>query len=374
MNEQTAPAVFTLIENGELYTPEVRGKESVWLVGDKVARVGTVDAQRLAKLDVPCEVIDASGCVVTPGFIDPHEHLAGAGGEQGFGSRTPEVDLEQLVQAGITTVVGLLGTDTTTRHLTSLLAKCRQLEAEGVTTYMYTGGFRLPTPTITASVMDDIVIVDKIIGVGEIAIADTRSLEPTVQELARVVSSAMVGGTLAGKAGVTHFHVGPSKQRLALLHELLERYDIEPKTLYPTHCERSTELMDEAIALAKRGAYVDIDTIEGDTGEWLTYYRDHDGPLDRLTVSSDAHAQGTTLRLYEQFVACVHDYDLPVEEVLPHFTHNTAQALTLTKKGGLEAGQAGDVLVMDRDSLELRHVIARGRVLMRDGVVVKPAE
>ncbi len=358
---------FTLIERGEVYAPDARGAQSILLVDGRVARVGALDVKALAALDLPVETIDASGCIVAPGLIDPHEHLIGAGGEQGFGSRTAEVSLPQLVEAGITTVVGLLGTDTTTRHLTSLLAKCRQLDAQGLTAYMYTGGFRLPTPTITSSVMDDLVIIDKVIGVGEIAIADTRSLEPTLEELAKVVSSSMVGGTVGGKAGITHFHVGPSQERLSLLQALLDKFDIEPRTLYPTHNERSAELMDDAIKLARRGAFVDIDTIEGDTGKWLTYYRDHNGPLDRLTVSSDAHAQGDTLRLYEQLVSCVRDYGVLWEEALPHFTRNTAEVLKLTAKGRLAEGMDGDVLVIDKATFEPRHVLARGRPLLRDG-------
>ncbi len=359
--------MLTLIQNGEVFTPDARGVQSVLVVGGRIGFVGAVDARKYADLDVPCDVVDAAGCLVTPGLIDPHQHLIGAGGEQGFATRTSEVGFEELVRAGITTVVGLLGTDTTTRTLTALLGRCKQLDALGLTAYMYTGGFRLPTPTIMSSVMDDIVLIDKVIGVGEIAIADNRSLEPQVHELARVVSSAMVAGTLTGKAGVTHFHVGPSDQRLALLHQLLDQYDVPPESLYPTHNERSEALMDEAIALAQRGAYVDMDTIEADSVKWLRYYLDHDGPPDRLTVSSDAHAQGTTLRLYEMFTACLREARLTPDRVLPHFTRNTAQALKLAAKGRLEPGADADILVIDNRSLELRHVLARGRWLLRDG-------
>src|SRR5689334_23705184 len=180
MPPKEAIRMFTLIEHGEVYAPESRGVQPVLLAGDKIVKIGAVDGAKLAALELPCEIVDAAGCLVTPGLIDPHEHVIGAGGEEGFASRTTEVPLSQLLKNGITTAIGCLGTDTTTRHLSSLLGKVRQLEADGLTAYMYTGGFQVPPPTLTGSVMDDLVLIDKIIGVGEIAISDTRSVAPTL--------------------------------------------------------------------------------------------------------------------------------------------------------------------------------------------------
>jgi beta-aspartyl-dipeptidase (metallo-type) len=328
-----------------------------------------VDGKKLAALDLPCTVIDAAGCLVIPGLLDPHIHLAGAGGEQGFASRTPEVPLDQLLLAGITTAVGLLGTDTSTRHLTTLLGKVRQLTAQGITAYMYTGGFRVPTPTITSTIMDDLILIDCVIGIGEIAIADTRDVEPSLEELAKLVSAGFIGGNIGGKAGVTHFHVGPGKARLALLRELLDTRDLAPDHIYPTHIERSAALMNEAITLVKRGAYVDIDVVEEDLPKWLRYYYDHGGPPEQLTISSDGHAADSDLKLYRQFVACVRDNDFPLEQVLPHLTANTTRVLKLGGKGRLAPGQDADVLVLREGTFDLVHVFARGLHLVNDGQV-----
>lgn len=361
---------LTLIENGELYAPEPLGVQSILLVGDKIARIGPIAASAVKALGLEYEIIDARDCVVTPGFVDPHEHLIGAGGEQGFASRQPEVSFAELVSTGVTTVVGCLGTDTVARSLSTLLAKTRQLEANGISAYMYTGGFRVPPPTIMATIMDDLIVVDKVIGIGEIAISDYRASEPSVQDLAKLVSDGIVGGLISGKAGVTHFHTGSGKQRLKPLRQLLNDFEIPPQYVYPTHISRSRELMDEAIELTQRGAYVDIDVIDEDLAQWLQYYKDRGGPLSQLTVSSDAHTPGgSTAKLYQQFVSCLTDFAMPLEEVLPCFTRNAASVLKLSAKGALKEDNDADVLILHKDTFALRHVFAGGKHLLCDGLL-----
>lgn len=361
--------MFTLIENGEIYAPEYLGRGSLLLACGKIARVGgdgEIDREKLEATGLGCEVVDAAGCLVLPGFIDPHQHIIGAGGERGPASRMPEIAIEDILQAGMTTVVGILGTDSTTRHLTSLLAKARGLEEQGITTYIYTGNFQIPPPTFTGSVRDDMVVIDKVIGVGEIAIADFRSSKPTVAELGRVVSDAVVGGTMSGKAGVAHFHTGAGKEKLGLLHALLDQYDIPAKNLHATHITRSHELIEDAVALAKRGAYVDMDTIDPDFGPSFKYYREHGGPVGQLTVSSDAGAgtSGGVRTFYDAFAGAVLVHGLAIEEILPCFTLNAATVLKLPQKGRLKEGADGDVLVLRKDGLEVAHLFAMGRKMI----------
>src|SRR4051794_25313935 len=152
--------MFTLIENGEVYAPEPLGRRSILLAGTKIARIGEIDGAGLAAAGLEVRTVDAKGCVITPGFIDPHQHIIGAGGEEGYPSRQREVTPDEIVNAGTTTVVGCLGTDSSSRHLSTLLAKAHQLESQGITARMYTGSFQVPPPTLTGSVLDDIVLVD----------------------------------------------------------------------------------------------------------------------------------------------------------------------------------------------------------------------
>ena len=363
--------MLTLIHSGEVYTPEPIGVQSLLLAGDTILKIGAIDPQTVRALGVPCLTIDASGCVVAPGLIDPHEHLIGAGGEEGFETRLPEVALEEIVGAGITSVVGCLGTDMTSRHLSSLVAKVQQLEAQGISAYMYTGGYALPPQTLTGTVTNDLVLIASVIGVGEFAIADPRCSEPTSYELARLVSQGMAGGMLSGKAGITHFHIGPGKKRLSLLRTLIDDHEVPVESFYPTHINRSEELMDEAIDLARRGAFVDIDTVDDDLAQWLRYYREHDGPLDQLTVSSDSHTKGgSPAKLRRNLLGLIREHGWTLAEVLPLATRNPATVLKLKRKGQLQRGLDADLQILRRDSLELVHLFARGRQLLKDGQLV----
>jgi beta-aspartyl-dipeptidase (metallo-type) len=357
-----------LIEHGEVYTPQPQGRQDVLLINERIVRLGPTDRRALEALRLNLQIINAAGCVVTPGLIDPHQHLLGGSGERGFSTQTPEIFLSEIVSAGITTVVGCLGVDTSTKTMPGLLARAKALGEEGLTVFIYSGGYNVPPVTLTGSVRDDLVFIAEVIGAGEIAIADERGTQPSLQELARLVSDAYVGGLLSGKAGITHFHIGARPERLKLLRALLQHYAVKPEWLYPTHVERNESLMQEAIRLAREGAFVDVDTMEEDLPKWLRFYLDQQGPPERLTVSSDA-AISSPRTLYEQFRACVLEHGFPLELVLTLLTANTAQALRLQNKGKLAPGCDADVLVLRRDSLELVEVIAKGRRLLRAGQV-----
>ncbi len=211
-------AGFTLLQGAHLYAPEDRGICDVLIANGKIIAV----ASNIPSDIVPdCTVVDLSGQILCPGFIDQHVHLIGGGGEAGPTTRTPEVALSRLTEAGITSVVGLLGTDSISRHpesllaktralneegisswmltgayhvpsrtitgsvekdVESLLAKTRALNEEGISSWMLTGAYHVPSRTITGSVEKDVAIIDRVIGV-KCAISDHRSAAPDVYEM-----------------------------------------------------------------------------------------------------------------------------------------------------------------------------------------------
>jgi beta-aspartyl-dipeptidase (metallo-type) len=358
--------MFTLIENGDVYGPGAMGQTSVLLAGNKICRVGEVDARVLEQLQLPLEVIDAKGCVVTPGLIDPHQHLLGGSGEEGFSSQTPEISAGEIVSAGITTVVGCLGVDTTMKTMAGLLGRAKALKEEGLSAHIWSGGYNLPPTTITTSIRDDIMFIEEVIGAGEVAISDPRSTDPVSQELARLVNNAYVGGMLSRKAGVTHFHVGDSEGRLKLLHQLIDDYHTPPQCIYATHVERNKKLMRDAITLTRSGCFVDLDTAGEDLSEYICFYFDNDADPGQLTISSDA-GNTSPSNLLNQIRESRDRGCIEFPQLLSLVTKNTARVLKLEDKGELAAGKAADVLVLGAESLELKEVIAGGKRLFRDG-------
>ena len=358
--------MLTLIENGEIYSPEPQGVNSILLAFDKILQIGKIDRRAIESIGAEIEYVDATDCFITPGFIDPHEHLLGGSGEKGFATQTPELYPSEITGAGITTVVGCLGVDTTMKTMAGLLAKAKALKEEGVSAYIWSGGYDVPPSSISDSVRNDIMFIEEVIGAGEIAISDERSTDHVPHELARLVIDTHNGGMLSKKAGVTHFHVGKGEERLQSLRNILNEFPIEPEWIYPTHITRSKELMKEAIALAKKGSFVDIDTVDKDLPKWLKFYLDNGGLPEKLTVSTDASITSPH-NLLEQIRLCVIEHKFPLEQVLACVTANTAQVLQFEQKGKLEEGKDADVLILRKENLEIKDVVSGGRRLMKSG-------
>ncbi|WP_338402502.1 beta-aspartyl-peptidase [Mammaliicoccus sciuri] len=343
-----------------------------------------MDIELIKQLDPNLKIIDATGYTVMPGIIDPHIHLLGGGGEASYVTRTPEVQLSHLISNGITSVVGLIGTDGISRTLTSLYAKAQALEAEGVSTYMYTGNYHLPVTTITNSIKEDLFLIDKVIGTGEIAINDFRSSIPTIEELARIVADTTVGGMLSGKAGVTHFHIGTGKHKLKQIHDLIDHFDVKPNKLYVTHFDKGIDLLEEGISLSHKGVYVDL-TASSNTIEYVNYYRAHGGDISKLTVSSDGHGSLPKFDKHNQLVG----YDVAKcstltdqlfnllvqdsnwEEVIALFTSNVANVLTLHHKGHIEEHYDADILIINPKKKQIKDVFAKGQHMLSDYQMIR---
>lgn len=377
-------AGLTLLRDAELFDPTPRGRCDLLLGGGAVLAVGRgLEAPR----GVPTEVVELQGARVIPGLIDAHVHLAGGGGEAGPASRVPRLQLPSLSTAGVTTAVGVLGTDGTTRTMAELVATVLGLREEGLSAWCWTGSYELPLQTLTGSVRSDVVFVDPIIGVGEFAVSDHRSSQPTFDELLRLASDCHVSGLLSGKAGVLHLHLGDGPRGLALVRRALDESELPARVFHPTHVNRKTRLFAEALELAARGCVIDVTAFPVDDGEdaysapeAIARYLASGAPASRLTCSSDGGGCLPTFDADGRLVTM--DVGRPssllstlralvargvaLEAALPCMTSTVAAHLRLPKKGQLVAGADADLCVLD-GALQLRHVLARGRFLVRDG-------
>jgi beta-aspartyl-dipeptidase (metallo-type) len=367
--------VITVIKNANVFAPQALGINHLVCAGSKIIYIG----KTLPAMDLPHEEIDADGGMLTPGFIDGHTHLTGGGGEAGFSTRVPPVPLSKFTRAGVTTAVGLLGTDDITRSTESLVAQVYALREEGFSAYCYTGGYHLPPTTLTGSVQTDIVFIEPVVGVGELAISDHRSSQPTLNELLKIASQAHVARLMTGKAGMLHLHLGDGERGLGLIREALSQAEIPPRTYNPTHINRQKFLFDEACDLAKQGCWVDVTAFEsGDVGydpaDALLRYMQQDLPQDKLTISSDgggclpdfhpdgslakmdfADSQSMTNVFYELI-----DNGEEVSRFLPFFAQNVAQLMNFHNKGHISVGADADILIFDKQN-RIEHVIALGQ-------------
>jgi len=379
--------MFTLITGGTVYAPQKLGRRDILIAGTAIARIAE-------KIDLPVEFkplrIRAAGKTIVPGFVDLHVHLLGGGGEAGPWSRTPEITLSKITRAGVTTVVGLLGTDDVSRRPETLLAKAMQLEQEGISAYIYSGSYQLPLATVTGSLRKDIALIPKVVGVGEVAVSDHRSSLPSFEELCRIAAEARVGGMLGGKAGLVHLHMGAGDRRLEPVIRIVKETEIPIGQFLPTHVNRNQALMEHAIEFARMGGNIDITAGGKDlhfhptSVEAIGLALEAGIPVDQITLSSDSNGsmpifdnRGNVVKLGVGDIQCLFDdwqlllkAGLSMEDSLKIVTANPARRMGLFEsKGSLEAGKEADLLILDRN-LNIESVLAKGRLMVNRGNVL----
>ena len=380
--------MFELITNADVYSPEPIGIKHLLVCAGKIAYIG----DDIPRLDDKFEVAitDVDGARVTPGFVDAHAHITGGGGEAGASTRVPPLHLSQYTLAGVTSVIGLLGTDDLTRTPQTLLTQVYGLREEGLSAWCYTGGYHVPALTLTDSVRSDIVNLEPVIGVGEVAISDHRSSQPTCDEILRLASEAHVAGLMTGKAGVVHFHLGDGARGVSMIEECLDISELPARVFNPTHINRNKPLFEQACTLSTRGCNVDITAFPHEespngwnTEEAVSRYFDRRFDKTRLTISSDGggclphfDAQGELLKmgfaspraLSDAFKVML-DGGLSLAEVLPLLTSNVARLLKLNGKGVLDKGKDADILVLDNNH-NINRVMANGVWHVADGKAI----
>ena len=378
-----------LFKNCEIYTPDYIGKKDILIAGTKIIAI----ENEISLSEFPAvEVIDATGLRLVPGLIDGHVHIAGAGGEGGPATRTPEMQLSQMLEAGVTTVIGCLGTDGMTRNVESVLMKVKGLRQEGVSAWMYTGAYQVPTPTITGDVGKDIAIIEEIIGVGEIAISDHRTSFPTTDELIRLTEHARVGGMLGGKAGIVNIHMGDAKNPFQPIYDAVAKSELKFTQFLPTHCNRNDYIFDDAKKYGKNG-YVDI------TASSYPYFPQYEikpskaivellkagVPLENITMTSDAcgslpdfDEKGNLIKLemgypksiLTEIIDTVNKEGLPLEKAIKVITSNVADALKLKQKGRVEVGKDADLVLFDK-SFNICYMVAMGNIMVREKIMLR---
>lgn len=382
--------MLTLIKGADVYAPAPLGIKDVLAGGGKILAIEEqIDATP------QMQVVVADGKYLLPGLIDGHVHITGGGGEGGFSTRTPELQLSDCIQAGITSVVGVIGTDGLTRTMGALVAKAKGLTEEGITCFCQSGNYHLPIKTLTGSLQEDIMMVQEIIGAGEIAIADHRSSQPTVQELARLASEARIGGMLSGKGGIINVHVGDGEEKLALIEEVAATTEVPITQFWPTHINRHEELLEAGIAFAKRGGTVDFTTSSlspekkqtdlkpsrglkkmlkaGVSEDLITFTSDGQGSLPKFDEKRrfTGLGVGKVQSLWDELKDAVLEEKLPLAQVWKTASENPARLLKLTQKGTIADEKDADLLLVEKEHFTLDAVMAKGSWLKQGEHLLK---
>jgi len=384
--------MMLLFKKCDVYAPESLGKKDVLVAGSKI--ISIEDEINLSDSSF-LQIINCDGLKLIPGLVDAHVHIAGAGGEGGPSTRTPELQLSMLVEAGVTTVIGCLGTDGMTRSVESVLMKAKGLRAEGISCWIYTGAYQVPTPTITGEIGKDIATIEEIIGVGEIAVSDHRSSWPTTEELTRITEHARVGGMLGGKAGIVNIHLGDQEtDPFKPMYEVIERSQkmLKLTQFLPTHCNRNDYTLEFAKEYGKKGGYVDI------TSSSYPYFPEYEVkpskavielinagvPLENITFTSDAcgslpgfDAAGNLTKLemgmpsanFRELMDLVNNEGLPLEKAVKVLTSNPADILKLKNKGRIAVGKDADMVFLNGN--EIYNVVAMGEFMMKEKKIMK---
>ena len=238
-------------------------------------------------------------------------------------------------------------------------------------------------------------MIDEIIGVGEIAISDHRSSQPTFDEFARVCADARVGGILSGKAGIVNVHLGDGSRCMDLIERVVQETEIPPSQFLPTHMNRNSALFERAIEYAKLGGVIDF-TGNEDIDYWETVsdevrvskgiksLLEEGADSDSFTISSDGqgslplfdeHGQflgigmGQSSSLIKEVRECTERENIPLETAIKAITANPARVLGLKKKGRIAEGFDADLCILT-ESLQIDTVVVMGRVMVRNGIPI----
>jgi beta-aspartyl-dipeptidase (metallo-type) len=378
-----------LLKNCRVYSPADEGRKDILLSAGKIAKI----ADDLSRFEVEgVEVLDMQGRTITPGFIDLHVHIAGAGGEGGPSSRTGELQLSHFLRAGVTSVVGCLGTDGITRSVEEVLMKAKGLKDEGISCWIFTGAYQVPTTTLTGSVAKDLAMFEEVIGVGEVALSDHRSSHPDTNALIKLATDARVGGMLGAKSGIVHIHMGDAKNPFAPIHKAVEESELKYSQFFPTHCNRNDHIFRDALEYGKLGpvditasSYPYFPEYEVKPSKAVKAMLENGVPLQNITMSSDGGGSlpdfddhGNLVKLergfpdsiLKEFKDAILDDGMKIQDILPVITSNPARILKLKGKGHIAEGMDADIIAFN-EAFEIHDLFARGVPMIRQGKLLK---
>ena len=178
-----------------------------------------------------------------------------------------------------------------------------------------------------------------------------------------------------------------------LILRAVHETEIPVTQFLPTHVNRNETLFRQSIQFALEGGTVDL-TGNEDIDYWETIcdevrvckgirrLLDAGVSSDNFTISSDGQGSlpifnakgeyqgigiGKASCLLKEVRECVTRENIPLEIAIKPITSNPAKILKLSSKGQIKAGMDADLCLLRREDLTLHTVIAKGRIMVREG-------
>lgn len=375
--------MFKLLKNGHVYAPEDLGIKDILTWEDRIIKIG--EGLKFPE-GFEGQEFDVTGKIIIPGIVDTHVHITGGGGEGGFTTRTSEITFEEIAEAGVTTLVGVLGTDGYARRVEDVLVKCMALREEGFDCYFLTGSYTFPITTMRGSVAEDIIFNEYCLGTGEVAHCDHRGSLMRYEEFTRLAADTRNGARLAGIKGVLNIHLGNYSDPADFFIRACEEDITFRPLIVPTHVTRKYDVFDSCLKFLEYGGQIDITAgSDGDASqksygsvEGLEIIYKKYGTLDRVTMTSDGNGsapiwdelgnmigmgKGSSKVLLADLKKATQRGIIPFEETLRTMTTIPAAVYGLKNSAGtiVENGTA-NLAILD-ENLDLVETILNGKLV-----------
>ncbi|BDZ65471.1 amidohydrolase family protein [Agromyces mangrovi Wang et al. 2018] len=387
---------FHVLRGGSVLSPTGFVPADVWTAAGTILGVGPhASGPEAVPPGAPDAIeLDCTGKLVTPGLVDGHLHIMGGGGGGGYASRIPELPVDAVLEAGITTCVAMPGVDPLTRPLEGLLALARAYRQQGVRAVAMTGGFIWPPRTLTGGIRSDVYLIPDLVGV-KVALGEHLATAPDAAELVSLLRELEWVGRMTGGAALLHAHLGMGDDPARDLEVALVESGVDRPIVQVTHANYTEQTLAAAIRLGGAGCRVDVNPllrpgrVAGALSpvEAVRRLLDAEVPLERLSLSTDGNASvpreiaDGSYELYDRHLdllgtvrALESEGILSLEEAFGLVTANPAEALQRGDLGLVRPGAAADLLVLDPETLAVETVLSDGVVRVRDGRAVAPSK
>lgn len=156
---------------------------------------------------------------------------------------------------------------------------------------------------------------------------------------------------------VNEFMMNEDEDGLDIVFDLIDIFHVCPDKVFPRSVNKNPKLLRKAAELTKRKVTVDMDVnLDNIAGSLYDFFL-HGGDPDFLTLSNMNH---------EKMREILWELNWSLEKLLPLATINTTRLFHIEEKGRIEKNSEASLLLIEKDTLDLREIIMKGRSVLNN--------